>query len=264
MSLAISLDITDSVRLCENLSPKSIDDRWGMENVHMFVTLLNRFYFDTKFREFFSGHSALYKVAEVRFKEIVRNVDFGWFEKFYGIKSKGDFYLILNIPNGRGNYGLKVLLNDGTENLYAIMGSCIADSSGMPSYSEKVIGTVIHEYNHSFCNPLIYASFSEMKPASDKFFELSKDQLAYQAYSSARTMECENLVRACVIMYYQRNGVDRELLKSQVAKELSRGFIWIDKLVDLLAVYEKNRGKYPTLNSFMPEIINLEKLFAGI
>ncbi|MEA5006112.1 MAG: DUF4932 domain-containing protein [Rikenellaceae bacterium] len=42
MSLAIALEISDSVRLCKNLSPISIDDRWGMDNVNEFVTLLHQ------------------------------------------------------------------------------------------------------------------------------------------------------------------------------------------------------------------------------
>lgn len=258
MSLAIALEIADSVRLCKNLSPMSIDDRWGMDNVDEFVTLLNKFYFETRFKEFFSDHSALYKIAESKFDEIMKNVDFNWFEKFYDKKAKGDFNLILSIPNGGGNYGPKVILNDGTEYLYAIMGSCVADSCGQPSYSKRVAETVIHEYNHSFCNPLIAANFTAMEPASVKIFKPLKNKLSTQAYLSPMTMEYENLVRACVIMYYQRNGIDENLLKRQVAGELANGFIWIDKLVDLLGVYEKNRDKYPTLSDFMPEIVKFE------
>jgi len=258
MSMAVALEISDSVRLCKNLSPLSIDDRWGMDKVNEFIPLLNKFYFDTKFKEFFSNHSALYKIAESRFSGIINDVDFVWFEKFFGKKAKGSFNLILSLPNGGGNYGLKVILNDGTEELYAIMGSCVADSSGQPSYSKKVAETVIHEYNHSFCNPLIEANFSAMEAASARIYGHVKEILSSQAYESPKTMEYENLVRACVIMYYQRNGVDEDLLKRQVAGELARGFIWIDKLVDLLSVYEKNRDKYPTLSDFMPEIIKLE------
>lgn len=258
MSLAIALEISDSVRLCKNLSPISIDKRWSMDNVNEFVTLLNKFYFETRFKEFFSDHSALYKIAESRFSGIIKNVDFDWFEKFYGKKAKGNFNLILSIPNGGCSYGPKVILNDGTEHLYSIMGNCLADSSGQPSYSKRVDWTVIHEFNHSFCTPLIAANFTAMEPASAKIYEPVKEILSSQAYGSPMAMENENLVRASVIMYYQRKGVDDDFLKRQVAGELANGFIWIDKLVDLLGVYEKNRDKYPTLSDFMPEIIKLE------
>ena len=257
MSLAVALEISDSIRLCKNLSPISIDDRWGMENVNRFVSLLNKFYFETKFKEFFSSHSALYKTAETRFSRAINDVDFSWFEKFYGGGTKDNFNLILRIQN-RGNYGPKVIFNDKKEDLYAIMGRCIADSLGQPSYSKGIDNIVVHEYNHSFCNPLIDAYYSAMKPASAKMYEPVKEILSAQAYESPETMEYENLVRACVIRYYQRNGVEENVLKLQVAQEVANGFIWIDKLVDLLGVYEKNRDKYPTLNDFMPEIVKLE------
>jgi len=258
MSLAIALEISDSVRLCKNLSPISIDDRWGMDNVNEFVTLLNKFYFETRFKEFFSDHSALYKIAESKFDEIMKNVDFNWFEKFYGKKNSGKFHLILSIPNGGCNYGPKVIYNDGSEDLYAVMGCCVADSTGQPSYSKGIAQIVIHEYNHSFCNPLIDANYNAMEPASVKIFKPLKNKLSSQAYSAPKTMEYENLVRACVIRYYLRNGVDENMLKYQVAGEFANGFIWIDKLVNLLGVYEKNRDIYPTLNDFMPEIVKFE------
>ncbi len=98
-----------------------------------------------------------------------------------------------------------------------------------------------------------------MEPASEKIFKPLKNKLSSQAYATPKTMEYENLVRACVIRYYQRNGVDENLLRYQVTGEFDNGFIWMDKLVDLLGVYEKNRDKYPTLNDFMPEIVNFER-----
>lgn len=257
MSFAIDLEITDSIRLRPNLALASIDKRWGLKNATEFIKLLNRFYFDTKFREFFTKHSALYKVAENRFSEILKEVDFGWFEKFYGEKPKGNFNLILSIPNGNGNYGPKAIFNDGREELYAIIGNCSADNSGQPFYSEKVTATIIHEYNHSFCNPLIDANYPAMQNATIKIYELVRKILTSQAYGEPKTMAYEILVRACVIRYYQRGKADVDILKYQVSSEISKGFIWIDKLVDQLAIYEKNRDKYAKLKDFMPEIVKL-------
>lgn len=258
MSMAVDVEITDSIRLRPNLSLSSIDKRWGLESATEFIKYLNQFYFDTKFKDFFSKHRALYKVAEERFSEILKKVDFNWFEKFYGEKPKGNFNLILSIPNGGGNYGPKIIFNDGKEELYAIIGSCRADSSGLPSYSEGVTSTVIHEYNHSFCNPLIDANYPSMEASTIKTFKLVKEILTTQAYGNPKTMNYEILVRACVIRFYQSNKVNEKLLNYQVLSEKSRGFIWIDKLVEELAKYEKNRDKYTTLKDFMPKIVQLE------
>lgn len=257
MSLAVNIEITDSVRLRTGILPQSIDKRWGQENVLQFVGLLNRFYAETKFKDFFTSHRSFYQTAEERFSAYLDKVDFGWFEKFYGIVPKGNFHLVLSIPNGGGNYGVKVKLNGGGEELYAIMGSCMADSAGAPSYQSYVVPTVVHEYNHSFCNPLIDASYPAMKNASEKIFRTVKSTMESQAYAQALTMDYEILVRACVIRYSQRNGPDENSLKAGIAEEMANAFLWIDKLVDLLSDYEKDRNKYPALADFMPRIAGL-------
>jgi hypothetical protein len=258
MSIAVALEITDSIRLRPNLSTSCIDQRWGLESATKFIKLLNQFYLDSKFKEFFLKHSTLYKIAEDRFSVDLKDVDFNWFERFYGIKSNGNFNLILSIPNGGGNYGSKVMFNDGKEELYAILGSCRADSSGQPSYSNRVSSTIIHEFNHSFCNPLIDVNYPAMQSITNSMFNLVKETLSTQAYGEAKTMDYEILVRASVIRYSQRNGINEKLLKSQIATEMSNGFLWIDKLVGQLAMYEQNRDKYPTLKDYMPEIVKLE------
>ena len=257
MSLAVILEISDSVRLNPDLSLKSLDYRWTPEDVKAFTTCLNKFYVDTKFRDFFSNHNSLYKTAENKFSVILNKVDFGWFEKFYGEKPKGSFNLILSISNGGGNYGPKTISNNGNEDVYAIIGSCMPDSTGQPFYSENVRSTVIHEYNHSFCNPLMEANYPVMQSKSDKFFNLVKDKMSTQAYGTTKTMNYEILVRACVINYFQRRVENEGYIKTMIMEEQSKGFIWINQLVDQLAVYGKNRDKYPTLKDFMPEIVKM-------
>jgi len=258
MSMAISIDITDSIRIRPNLAMSGIDKRWGEKSATEFIRLLNQFYFDTKFNAFFLKHQSLYKAAEDRFSGILKKVDFDWFQKFYGVQANGNFNLILSIPNGGGNYGPKAIFSDGKEELYAIIGSCSADSSGQPSYSERVVSTIIHEYNHSFCNPLIEANYPAMQKTTEKIYKIVEKIMSAQAYREAKTMNCEILVRACVIRYSQRNKTDEDRLKYEISSEISNGFLWIDKLVAQLAIYEKNRDQYPALKDFMPEIVKLE------
>jgi hypothetical protein len=270
MSLAVLLEISDSVRINPNVSLSTLDNRWTTDKANTFTRLLNQFYFDTKFKDFFLLHKPLYKIAEDKFSVILNKVDFGWFEKFYGEKPKGNFNLILSIPNGGGNYGPKVILNDGREDLFAIIGSCLADSLGLPFYSDGVRSIVVHEYNHSFCNPLMLDNFPAMQAVSDKFYELVKDKMSAQAYGYSKTMNCEILVRACVIKYFQRKKENDKYIKPMIVDEQSKGFLWIEQLFNELTIYEKNRDKYPVLKDFMLEIVKLqndlspEKIFKQI
>ena len=258
MSMAGNIEIKDSIRLKQNLKENSLDKRWGKPEAEKFLTPLNRFYIETKFHDFFENHKSLYTIAETNFSRILSQVDFTWFQSFYGGKPAEGFNLIISLVNGGGNYGIKASYNDGREDIYAIMGSWKTDSLGQPVYTKDVIGTIIHEYNHSFCNPLIDDSFKQMEDVAGKFWEEEKDVLRRQAYASAKTMCYEILVRACVIKYYQTAKLSQEDVNRMIIAEKSRGFLWINYLVDELSVYEGKRNKYPELKDFMPEIVRMQ------
>jgi hypothetical protein len=78
----------------------------------------------------------------------------------------------------------------------------------------------------------------------------------------------EILVRASVIEYYIEKVSAQEPINSMIQGEKLNGFLWIDKLVNALSDYEKQRDKYPALRDFMPQIVQLfdslsfEKVYA--
>ncbi len=257
MSMAVNLEINGGIRLKENLSVESHDKRWGQKNVEKFVTFLDKFYFNTKFHDFYVSQKSLFQKAESNFNELFKNVDFRWFGSFYGFTPTGNYNLILSLTNGRGSYGPSVKYNDGHEDIYAVMGIQHIDSLGVPYYNQKAIPTIIHEFNHSFCNPLILLYFRDMEPHADKFYELVKDKMQAQHYGSSKTMLYESLVRACVINYYQYMKASDSRIKGMIYTEKSKGFIWIEELFNLLTVYENSRDKYLTLKDYMPEIVKM-------
>jgi hypothetical protein len=66
----------------------------------------------------------------------------------------------------------------------------------------------------------------------------------------------EALIRASVIRYLMNHNSDMSVSKKQLMSEYGRGFFWITGLVNCLGEYEKNREKYPTLESYMPVIVS--------
>ena len=259
MSMATHIEIVNQeIKIKENIRQGSIDKRWTEENITKFVQLLNLFYKESKFYLFFEQHQDFYQKAESNFKKILEDVDFGWFEKFYGEENKSNFLLIISLVNGPSNYGTSVFYTDRAEDIYAIVGTWRMNDLGEPTYSNQVIETVIHEFNHSFCNACIEAFYPQLEEQGMAFFAFVKEKMARQAYGSAKTMLYEILVRACVIKYYESIDSNSSSEKRRVSRELSNGFLWMEELVHSLSVYEKNRDKYPTLKSYMPEIVRLQ------
>ena len=79
-----------------------------------------------------------------------------------------------------------------------------------------------------------------------------------QAYGNSQTMINEILVRACVIAYYRDHGAKPGRINQLIRAEQASGFLWIQELTDALSRYEASRDRYPTFESFMPEIIQLQ------
>ena len=123
MSFAINLEISDQIRFNPNISDKSLEKRWKKENAEKFLVLLNQFYIESKFHEFYIKHENLYRTAENNFKEVLKEVDFEWFKHFFGKDNSGNFNLVICLINGGSNYGPKVQFKDGREELYAIIGT---------------------------------------------------------------------------------------------------------------------------------------------
>lgn len=257
MNLAIHLQIVDNkISLIPNVKTSSLEDRWDIESLPHYIELLNDFYTTTKFHDFFESHSAFIEKAELTATEYFQNVDMEWYAKFFGEVPKGNFNLIISLSNGGNNYGPKVEYLDGGEDIYAIIG-CGIDSLNNPFFNDAwALELVVHEFCHSFCNNLIDEYYDQMKMKADEFYEIKQDLLRKQAYSSSKIMLYEILVRASVIKYMADHYSIP--LQRSFSNEKTRGFIWIEELYNALLDYEQHRDKYPTLRSYMPEIVKLQ------
>ena len=261
MSMAINLKIENNkIGLRDDVSINTIDSRWQHDSIPKFIALLNEFYQKTDFHKFFTNHMDLYERSVDNFSNNVLNkINFDWFEEFYGTKAPEKFTVILSLVNGGGSYAARVKKKNGKEELFAIVGSWRTDSLGYPVYGENLTSTVIHEFSHSFCNRLINANINELFPQAEKFNELVKSQMRAMAYGTPHIYLYEILVRACVIKYGEENEKWRSsYVDFELAQERNLGFLWIEDLYKALTNYTQNRNEYPSLESFMPVIVETQ------
>ncbi len=255
MSYAIHLEITDSIRFIKEYFPGQIDKRWNPEMETHFLMLLNDFYQKSNFHRFYESKSTYYKEVENRFQHILKDVDYEWFPYFFGVQTDGSFSVIISLLN-RGNYGPNITFTDGTKKVYSINGVYRADSLGFPIFGKGLEPIIIHEFTHSFTNPLVNKNIKQLLPKAKRFYKPVQSLMQQQAYGTPQTMLYEMMVRACVIRYYQDK--DSSKVKSLLQEELANGFLWIEELYELLTIYDQNRNKYSTLESFMPEVSALQ------
>jgi hypothetical protein len=140
------------------------------------------------------------------------------------------------------------------------MGDWSEDANKDPSINHDDLPIVIHEFNHSYINPIVQLHILQFN-ATDRAYRLVADQMQAQAYTTPETMVDESLVRASVILYLESIGRSQQEIAEDTHLEQSNGFVWMDELCTLLRQYQSQRDRYPTLSDFMSQI---ENFFNGL
>lgn len=263
MSMAIHLD--ESLGLLPNLTGNSLDSRWKKEDEDKFISLLKKFSEDTRYDKFYKENADLYAETSKRFLSVFENVDSKWYTLFYGQKPTETFMIINGLGNGVHNYGPSLKYKDGKRDIYAIMGVWRVDSIGMPEFRmNESFPTLIHEFNHSFVNNLISKNRDGLENSGVQLFAIVKDEMTRQAYGNWEIMMCEALVRASVIKYMKDHHFDKQEIENEINRQMEKGFLWIKALVNELDNYDKQRNLYPTLEDYMPKLVDAYQNYAGV
>lgn len=260
MSMALHLSFKNGKFSQIKEKVNSLDKRWEKVDKKQFVSLLNQFYKNTNFQQFFNNHSADYKNAEDKYQTtILSDFNQDWYSKFYGKKANEDYNIILGYGNGGGNYGIKTHPKNQKENVNAVVGIWSFDKDGSTIFDKNEFQPLlIHEFNHSFINYILEMgdNKSKLENSGKIIYELVKEDMESQAYGNWETMINESLVRAAVIHYMMDNKYSQKDIDEEISIQEKRKFLWIKDLVELLGKFDNNRKQYPTLESFYPEIIS--------
>jgi hypothetical protein len=261
MSMAIILD--DDLNPLIDFSTTLPEKRWCKDDADKFIILLKQFYRDARCEEFFIENEALFMEVCNRFSPVYKILDLNWFHSFYGKKADENFTIIVSIGCGAHNYGPSYIRPNLEKKVFAIMGTWKVDESGMPVYNQsEYIPYIIHEFNHSFVNQLLAKHLELFEESGKKIYKTVEYEMSrQQAYGNWQIMLNEALVRASAIKYFIDHGANESEIQMMLNNESNNGFIWIKGLVDELKKYDIQRNIYPTLESYMPVLLNAYKTF---
>lgn len=255
MSMAVHLSPPPALVPVVAFNDTVPDKRWGPFK-DRFVGLLKQFYIDAHCAEFFAAQRPLYDSALRRYMAVYDLLDVAWYQRFYGLPPRSDFHVVLGVGNGGGNYGPKVVHSNGKEDVFAIEGVWDVDSGGLPRFPlDSYLPTLIHEFNHSFINYLTLTHLEAFKASGALLYDSVEKLMRKQAYADWSTMLSEALVRAAVVRYLMAHPGDGQSPRVEAAMQVRNGFWWLRELVDLLGDFEADRAAYPTLEAFLPKLI---------
>ena len=257
--MGLAVHVMDAFALQEKIPlaplPDSMDSRWTPENAREFLALARKFVVETDFKGFLAKHEPLYQAAVQRMQETLnKRGHLEWFDSFFGPRKGAEFHVVLGMLNGGPSYGARLKRSDGQEELYSVIGVWVVDSQGQPTFPAEVVPTVVHEFTHSYANPLVVQFEKDLQGPGQKIFPYVAAEMRKQAYPDWKVMMYESLNRACGLRYILATDGPAALQKA-VAYEKSRSFYWVGELAEVLGEYDTPPRKYSDLAQFFPRII---------
>lgn len=233
--------------------PDDLDRRWTPDAIAVFLEAAQDFARQTDFMSFFDAHRPLYNRAVLNLRSTLKDTDLmSWFQEYFGYQPD-DYVIIIGLQNGTCNYGSSVTLEDGRREFNSLLGANRPDKNGAPQYPRGVILIIVHEFCHSYINPLVDRHAEILKAVGEKIFPHLKEKLRRWGYNYWYVMMDEYMVRACVIRYLHAKEGETAARK-KIAEDEQAGFPGIRDLAELLGDYEKRREKYPDMEAFLPRI----------
>lgn len=264
--MTMAIHTTDTATLGERVpfspKPAAMDDRWSPAAARKFLALARDFVKDTGFNEFYAAHKPLYELSAQRMRDLLdKDAHLEWFDSFFGPAKAADFHVALGMLNGGGSYGPRVVLPDGREEIYSVIGVWRTDPEGKPVFPPGAVSVVVHEFIHSYTNPVVDKFIKDLEKAGGKIYPLVARQMEEQAYGKWQTLMYESVNRACELRY-DAAFYGPDAIKKAEDYEISRSFYWVPGLGRALAEYDAKPRKYKDLAEFFPKITDYFNAYA--
>lgn len=230
------------------------DSRWSEQTFHSFVALLDDFYRDTNFREFYLRHSERYHVAVTRMDKLLEEVDWEWFKKYLGESYKKN-RIVVSLVNGASNYGFSMIGKDNQVQNGIVIG-CRAGLDGFPNFQKGMLMTITHELLHGYGNTQIESYWEQLAPSAIKIFAHVKNEMEKKHYGNVRAMMYEWFTNLLTIMYCEDNPLDGFSTMQQIRYLQEEGFIWLERSVEFMKHFDGYKGtRSITLHDYMPQVV---------
>lgn len=228
-------------------------ERWSDSQKQEFLAPLSDFYRQSNFHQWYERSASLREKAIKIFEEnINQNIDWKWFDQFFGKREGSSFNIVLSFLVWPNNYGCSTPLKNGDVHISPVIGCPDPSEKNNRAYIQTYLPIVIHECCHSYCNPLISQYWKQMESKSAKVYAEKADVMERMAYGHPTYMMNETFVRSCVIRYvadHNRNANLDELINNESE------FILTRTMVESLGTYQTQRSKYADINSYMPQLV---------
>ena len=229
----------------------------GIDSVKVFLNLLGDFAVQSSFNEFFEEHRDFYTDIVETTAGNLGPIDYiSEIEKFYGKKQKAYNIVLVSLYNYVG-FGNSLLFPNDQREIFNTMGPRML-KDGIPFFGDEnyLKQLLRHEFSHPFINPLTEKYWDHIKDYSQRFDsipEVARKTVCHE------WEECVNEFTIRAIVTQLSYNESEELGLKRYKREEARGVANLDILLNKLRYYQLNRGKYPNLETYYNEILDVFK-----
>lgn len=221
---------------------------------------LIKFNQDTLFQSYLNEIKPLNKkiISQIKKSETLNELP-TYLENFYG-KKLNSYNLILSPLLHSGGFNSETINQNGEKEVYALIGPN-GEIDFVPYFDKSYLETdlILHEFGHSFVNPLMEKHEKAIESLKPKYFtEKLEKHAKYQGYSKWKFVFNELLVRATTIKIAEKN-FGKEKANELLEYEKSIGFGVVESILEILNEYDQNRNKYTDFDKFYPTLIERMK-----
>lgn len=228
----------------------------GEENLRHYRAALAHFAAESRFADFWTENAAFYRQLLAQCKSTLGGVDIaGMLGSYYNLEQAG-YNVVLCPLFGSHNYGPQLPGPDGRMQTYALVSVPQNAAGTLPMDRSGLLGLLLHEFGHSFVNPLVEKHADLVAQSSDRFGPI-REKMTARAYGHWSTCVTEHIIRAVVIrLAWKTAGPDAaaKLLRDEERQD----FVYIRPLVAKLCEYEALRDSTGiTFADYMPALLGV-------
>lgn len=234
----------------------------GEKQIDTLVSLINDFHQQSAFEAFWQEHQVDYDQVRNEVLSSMPGIDLlKTVEHYYGVTGYPDIkgYYLVPSPQiiGGNGFGIRVPTEKGLE-IYNIFGSFRSIEENESGFgfdnSEAITNLSVHEFGHSFVNPLVEPP--RYHQTIERFHQLyapirATGKMGYSGWVCV----AEHIIRACEVRIAIALGKAMEAAEIQREYVENHSFVYLPLIADALVEYEEHRGEYPSLAAFVPELM---------
>lgn len=262
-AFAVHLSEPPNIALIKPLTEDLVERAGSLDTLMEFAEKIKNYYDDTNFEDFWKRNTDFYRrVRENAEKYINLNKIVGIIEDYFELKK--DKYFVVLLTLSKFSYGHSI----NGEEVYAFIQPTKISEEGLPEY--KSWDTIVHEFSHSFVNPLtdefesefkntdklLKCAESKMKRLFSRFLGFLSKSIREEAFRDWKTFVNEHVVTAIVLRIAEQLGyIDSNRLEKFLSFYEKRGLVYIKPVYKILLNY--NRVEYSSFREFYPEIVKV-------